>query len=60
MKYNIINVNSDKKQTFTNKHDFLTVEEDLINQGYKQLTFLKRKSCINAYYYKENYKEREE
>lgn len=54
MRYNIINVNTDKKQTFTSKHEFLAVEEDLMTQGYKQLTFLKRKSCINAYYYKES------
>lgn len=54
MRYNIVNVNADKKQTFTNRNEFLKVEEQLLTQGYKQLTFLKRKCCINAYYYKES------
>ena len=46
MKYNIINVNSDKKQTFTNKYGFLALEKELVSQGYKQLTVLKRKTAV--------------
>lgn len=54
MRYNIINVNLDKKQTFTNKFGYIDAVEELRNQGYKQLTILERRSCVNAYYYKES------
>lgn len=54
MRYNIINVNVDKKQTFTNRLRFLTEEKYLLSIGFKRLTLLERKSCINAYYYKES------
>lgn len=56
MRYNIINVNADKKQTFTNKHAFLEAEEKLMTMGYKPLTYLSRKTCVNAYYYNDKEK----
>lgn len=56
MKYNIINVNADNKKTFTNKFGFIDAVEELRNQGYKRLTILERRNCVNAYYYKESEK----
>lgn len=54
MKYNIININTNQKTTFTNLCYYLGAEENLLSNGYKKLTTLKRKSCVNTYFYKES------